>query len=146
MTTIMSTSPSLATLAGLHVLLVDDDAFIHEMLGAMLRKLGASRISIASDGTEGIAALNGKAGVPDIVICDLHMPGVDGFQVMEAMAAANFNGAVMLLSGMEQRVLNSASLMGRFHQLNLLGVVQKPVSQRALSELMAKARGKTVCA
>ena len=48
--------------------------------------------------------------------------------------------AVILLSGMDERTLNSAALMGRFHHLNVLGVVAKPVSRSALTELVSRAR------
>lgn len=123
----------------LHVLVIDDDPFTHELLGGMLRKLGVQRIATASDGAAGLAALQGP-GTFDLVICDLNMPGKDGFQLMEAMAAKGFAGAVVLLSGMQQRVLNSAALMGRFHQLHILEVVAKPVSRDALAGLVSRAR------
>lgn len=134
----MPTTDLATATASLHVLLVDDDPFTHELLGTMLRSLGVTRVSTASDGTRGVAAL--KSSAPDLIICDLHMPGMDGFQVMEAMAGAGYRGAVILLSGMEERVLNSAALMGRFHHLQLLGVVHKPVSREALAGLIGQAR------
>ncbi|MDQ1812190.1 response regulator [Massilia sp. CCM 9210] len=125
-------------LASLHVLLVDDDPFMLELLGSMLDKLGVGRVSQATDGERGVAAIGGARGMPDVVICDIHMPGKDGFQVMEAMAASGYKGAVVLLSGMDARTLNSAALMARFHHLHVLGVMTKPVSKAALSDLLAK--------
>lgn len=134
----MTDLPTASTsLASLQVLLVDDDPFTHELLGGMLRKLGVSRIATANDGAAGLAALKG-AGAPDLVICDLNMPGKDGFQLMEEMAASGYAGAVVLLSGMQPRVLNSAALMARFHQLNVLEVVAKPVSRDALARLLGR--------
>lgn len=140
----MNTMTDLPTLSAagndnLHVLVIDDDPFTHELLGGMLRKLGVRRIANATDGAAGIAALQGSS-TPDLVICDLNMPGQDGFQLMEAMASKGFAGAVVLLSGMQQRVLNSAALMGRFHKLNILDVVAKPVSRDALANLVSRAR------
>ncbi|WP_166879636.1 response regulator [Massilia mucilaginosa] len=128
------------TLAALHVLLVDDDPFMLELLGSMLNKMGVMRVSQAADGERGVAALDGGRSMPDVVICDIHMPGKDGFQVMEAMAASGYKGAVVLLSGMDARTLNSAALMARFHHLNVLGVMTKPVSRAALSDLLARVR------
>lgn len=124
------------SLAALTVLLIDDEAFMHELLAAMLRQIGVTRITTAHDGEQGIAALATAAVAPDIIICDLNMPGKDGFQVMEALAASRFQGGVILLSGLEQRMLNSAALMGRFHHLRVLGVVAKPVSKAALTKLL----------
>lgn len=125
--------------ADLHVLLVDDDSFTQDLLASMLRKLGVVQISSAADGESGSAALRGGA-LPDLVICDLNMPGKDGFQLMEAMAASGYRGAVVLLSGMQPRVLNSAAVMGRFHQLNVLDVVAKPVARAVLADLLGRAR------
>ncbi|RSZ60241.1 response regulator [Massilia atriviolacea] len=128
------------TLASLHVLLVDDDPFMLELLGSMLNKMGVTRVSQATDGERGVAAMGAGRSMPDVVICDIHMPGKDGFQVMEAMAASGYKGAVVLLSGMDARTLNSATLMARFHHLNVLGVMSKPVSKAALSDLLSRAR------
>lgn len=122
----------------LSVLLIDDDPFTHELLGSMLRQLGVTRIANAADGERGLATLRDGRAQPDVIVCDINMPGKDGFEVMEAMAAQHFQGSVILLSGMPERVLNSAALMARFHHLNVLGVVNKPVSKAALSGLLGK--------
>lgn len=129
-----TSTPAVASIGLLQVLLIDDDPFMHELVGNMLRQLGVSRVSSAHDGEKGIAAL--ARMTPDVIICDLNMPCKDGFQVMEAMAASDYSGGVILLSGLEHRVLHSAALMGRFHHLNVLGVVNKPVSKVALSGLL----------
>ena len=134
--------PASTSLSSLSVLLIDDDPFMHELLSSMLRKLGITRIAIAADGERGMAAIGSAAGAPDVIVCDLNMPGKDGFEVMEALAARHFGGSVILLSGMPERVLNSAALMGRFHHLNVLGVVTKPVSKAALAGLLGQVKAK----
>lgn len=123
---------------GLNVLVVDDDPFMLELIGSMLKKLGINRCSTAQDGAGAVAMLDGLRGMPDLVITDLNMPGTDGFQLMEALASQGFKGGVILLSGMNARTLNSAALMGRFHNLNLLGVVTKPASRADLSNLIRR--------
>ncbi len=130
-------SPS--PLSALHVLLVDDDSFMLELLDTMVRKLGVSRVGQAADGQRALAAFDGGKVPPDLIICDINMPGKDGFQVMEEIGAKGYKGSVVLLSGMTSRVLNSAALMGRFHHLNVLGVLQKPVSREALGDLLSRA-------
>lgn len=128
------------SLSQLHVLVIDDDSFMIELLAKMLGTLGVGRVSSAGDGERGLACLGGLRA-PDVVICDLHMPGKDGFEVMEAISAAGYGGGVILLSGMSSRVLNSAALMGKFHHLNLLGVLQKPASKQALADALHKFAG-----
>ena len=115
-------------------LLVDDDPFMQTVISDLLRELGVAQISCASSGSSGIAAYDRAAQRPDLVLCDLNMPGGDGFQFMEQLAARGFGGGVVLVSGMDARTLHSASLMARFHRLNILATLTKPVDERALAE------------
>lgn len=122
----------------LHVLIVDDDEFMQELIADMLRDLGVENITTAADGEKGFAAFRASRSTPDIVICDLHMPNTDGFQMMELLAKQNNGCGFILMSGLEQRFMNSAALMAKFHHLNVLGTLHKPVEKEALAALIAK--------
>jgi DNA-binding response OmpR family regulator len=60
------------------VLLIDDDRRLHELLTAYLEQNGFT-VTGAPDGRRGLSEL--EAGVFDIVVLDLMMPGVDGLEV-----------------------------------------------------------------
>ena len=122
----------------LHALLVDDDEFMVDLIGELLRGLGITKVLTANNGTEGTKALDQAAVRPDVVVCDLNMPGADGFQFMEALAQRNYDGGVILISAMEARVLSSASLMAKFHRLNILATLEKPVNGPALAKALGK--------
>jgi DNA-binding response OmpR family regulator len=62
--------------AGKRILIVDDDAFIRRPLEFMLREEGYEPSS-AGDALEGLRAL--EAGLPDLIVLDVMMPGKDGF-------------------------------------------------------------------
>ena len=124
-----------------HVLLVDDDSFMVELIGDMLADLGVVKVTTASDGKQATMAFEAAKATPDVVICDLNMPGKDGFQVMEMLAENKYRGGVILVTGMEERVMNSAALMGKFHQLHILGALKKPVSKKLLADTLAKMQG-----
>jgi CheY-like chemotaxis protein len=119
-------------------LLVDDDQFMLELIGDMLRELGVKEVDTATDGTQALAALDRTETQPDLILCDLHMPGQDGFQLMASLAERGYAGGVVLISGQEARTLKSASLMGQFHELNLLATLEKPVDKRSLASALAK--------
>ena len=121
-----------------HVLLVDDDEYMRELLEGMLRSLGVQHITTAADGKQGFAAFQAAAQAPDLVICDINMPDTDGFQMMELLAKEHGGCGVILVSGLADRFRNSAMLMARFHHLNVLGVLPKPFEKRALAELVAR--------
>ncbi len=65
----------------LKILIVDDQPINHELLNGMLREAGYSRINDIIDSREAVDAY--KKFNPDLVILDLNMPHLDGFDVME---------------------------------------------------------------
>jgi len=60
------------------LLLIDDDTSLHELLDEELTRLGYT-IESAFNGETGFAAA--KANTPDVIILDLMMPGMSGFEV-----------------------------------------------------------------
>jgi CheY-like chemotaxis protein len=124
--------------AGLRVLVVDDDSFMREFITDLLMDLGLSYISAAADGEQAIASLAAAAPRqhPGLIVADLQMPGHDGFQLLAALAEQRYDGALILLSGQEDRVLNSAMLMARFHQLRVLAALPKPPDRAALARAL----------
>ena len=119
-------------------LLVDDDKFMLTVLTDMLQDLGVPGVTTAASGAEAALAFDRMTPPPDVILCDLKMPEGDGFQFMEMLASRKFAGGVVLVSGMEARVMNSASLMARFHHLKVLATLSKPVSAPGLSAALAK--------
>jgi CheY-like chemotaxis protein len=120
------------------VLLVDDDKFMLVVVSDLLHELGVTSIITAANGTAAIEAFDRESTKPDVVLCDLNMPVNDGFQLMEQLGAKGFTGGVILLSGMDDRTLKSASLMAQFHRLQFLDTLKKPVDKMALSAALAK--------
>jgi two-component system CheB/CheR fusion protein len=64
-------------LDGVTVLVVEDDDLTRETTRRLLRSLGADVVE-ARDGAEGLSEL--ERGRPDLVLCDVLMPGVDGIE------------------------------------------------------------------
>ncbi|MEO8049815.1 MAG: response regulator [Acidobacteriota bacterium] len=66
------------------ILIADDDAASLELLKDALAVLG-HRIVESSDGTD--ALLKVQSETPDIVLLDIQMPGLDGFELLRAIRA-----------------------------------------------------------
>lgn len=64
-----------------HILIIDDDIHIGDMLEEILRKEGY-RISRAYSGTEALLALSNLSHKPDLVLLDLMLPGLKGEDVL----------------------------------------------------------------
>jgi CheY-like chemotaxis protein len=77
--------PGVADFPSRHILLIEDNPDGRETLQALLELLG-HRVEAAADGTEGVAkALTGR---PEIIVTDIGLPGLDGYQVARQLRAA----------------------------------------------------------
>ncbi|MBN3809645.1 response regulator [Paraburkholderia sp. Ac-20347] len=84
-----------------HILIVDDDRGIRELIAAYLEKNGM-RVSVAANGREMRAALDN--GAPDLIVLDLMMPGEDGLVLCRDLRASRFRTVpvVMLTARSEE--------------------------------------------
>jgi CheY-like chemotaxis protein len=121
----------------LKVLLVDDDPFQIKLISGILQGLGVIEIMSATSGEQALQILSGKHGI-DLVLLDLHMPGMDGFKFMESLGTAGYGGALIIVSGQSEDVMHAASLVAKLRRFSLLGTVPKPVGRAALSGLISK--------
>ena len=64
------------------ILVIEDERFVRENICELL-ELKGYRVESADDGEAGLAAVRRQR--PDLVICDIHMPRLNGYQVIEAL-------------------------------------------------------------
>jgi DNA-binding NarL/FixJ family response regulator len=81
----------------LRVLLVDDDAVFRELLAFVLRAdVGAEIVGHATNGARGVELAEELH--PDVVVMDLRMPGMDGFEATKRIAATVPDALVIVVS------------------------------------------------
>ena len=82
------TAPS--PLQGIRVLVVDDNADVRDLIAAVLESAQA-HVSTADSAGRALEAV--KTQRPDVILCDLHMPGIDGFELIHRLRAWERAGA-----------------------------------------------------
>jgi len=110
-------TPSVDPLAGrrpLRVLVVDDDADLRMIVSATLRKLHVPVDVVQAE--DGVAALEkAKAATPDLVVLDVMMPGMDGFETCRALrenVRTAFIPILMLTASADQDSRTKGYLLG----------------------------------
>jgi len=112
------------------ILVVDDDIEILEMLRRTLELEGFD-VATAADGRSALTILEDSG--PDLVILDIIMPEIDGFQVLEITRQRSNVPVIMLTGKCEVDSLRDALALGADDY------VKKPFRPR---ELLARVRAK----
>jgi DNA-binding response OmpR family regulator len=119
------------------ILIIDDDELIHKLLGAILQKAGFDCLD-ALNGQEGLEIAKSKK--PELIILDIMMPEMNGFEVMRALKSCPTTASipVIFLSGKfhnrekaQARELGAADFMEKpFERTELLARVKTYLTLR----------------
>lgn len=112
------------------VLLVDDHAGFRAQARVLLEGAGYEVVGEAADGASALAAA--RALRPDVIVLDVQLPDVDGFEVARSLQGGPDHPAIILISSRE-----AADYGGRIARSRVRGFVSKTeLSARALAALL----------
>lgn len=116
-----------------NVLVVDDDPLVRDLLAAVLSDDGFD-LRFAADGAAALRSADEQ--IPDLVVLDVMMPGLDGFEVCRMLKKSYPEIRIVMLTalaGDEDRDIALAAGADAF--------LTKPFSPLALREVMEQAQG-----
>jgi DNA-binding response OmpR family regulator len=106
------------------LLIIDDDPSLLDVLVMALEDEGYS-VATASDGKQGMAAIEQQT--PDLVICDVNMPELDGFTLCRRLREAQNHVPLIMLTSRDNEVDEALGF-----ELGADDYVAKPFSTRIL--------------
>ena len=115
------------------LLLVDDEPVLADFVASAARESGYDAILTSDDEQFREEFI---ANRPDMVVLDLGMPGMDGIELLRFLAEQRFQSLVLIISGFDRRVLESAFRLGEAHGLTMVGPLEKPVRFEELEALL----------
>jgi CheY-like chemotaxis protein len=115
-------------------LIVDDEPDVHALLTDLLRSEGYE-VATAADGAEALAYLRTTPTLPCLILLDLVMPEVDGWQFIEERShdPRLARIPVVLISG-QVAARETARALG------LESYIEKPIAVAPVRELLARMR------
>ena len=109
------------------VLIIDDDADIRKVTSLALSRLGGMEVVDASNGLDGIAAA--FAAMPDAILLDVMMPGMDGPAVLERLKAEALTAGIPVIF-LTAKAMTAE--VARLKALGAAGVLTKPFDPTAI--------------
>lgn len=128
--------PSLDSAAKKRLLTIDDDPDICEYIGEVAEGLGFE-VRTTSDPDE--FREHAISFEPSVVVLDLQMPRVDGVELLRFLGDNRINAQVLVVSGMDTKVLATAEELGASRGISMLGSLQKPLLLEELEARLNKA-------
>jgi hypothetical protein len=135
----------LPTLEGKRVLVVDDDAEARTMLTKILKEEHAEVIA-ATSGDEGMALI--AQSPPDLVLLDLMMPGMSGFEMVARLRAqpAAAGIPVMIVSAKELTAEDVLTLNGHIQRFVAKGSIEPEGLTNAVRQMLGQSKSQGAAA
>lgn len=119
-----------------HILVLDDEPFMLKLIARMLANLGHGAVSTCDNGRAALTLLDAPLQPPDLILLDINMPQMDGIEFVRHLVEHRYLGALILVSGEDERVLQSIEKLVQAHNINVLGYLNKPVLPEPLAALI----------
>lgn len=117
------------------LLVVDDEPAITTLIGRVGRSIGYE-VREASDADAFKSDVETRGA--DVICMDLAMPGTDGIELLRYLARAKCRSRLVLISGMDRQVLDTALRLGQALGLEIAGTVSKPIGMVDLRTMLVE--------
>ena len=115
------------------LLLIDDEPQLADFVANAAKMCGFDPVATDRDDEFRKQFLDSQ---PGMVALDLGMPGMDGVELLRFLADQQFEGPVLIISGFDRRVLESAFRLGEALGLKMVGPLEKPARLDALEAIL----------
>lgn len=119
------------------LLVIDDEPALAEFVAQVAGDCGFTPILTSNDRAFRDAFVSER---PEMVVLDLGMPGMDGVELLRFLADEGHQAPVLIISGFDRRVLESAFRLGEALGLEMIGPLEKPVRLAELERLLSEMR------
>lgn len=118
------------------MLVVDDDEEIRRFIRTLGVRLGFDVMDL---GNPAEFEKTVREFLPTLITLDLQMPGADGVTLLRQLSTAQSKAKIILVSGCDERVLQTVQELARAQGLTTAGVLRKPITDVALEKLIRDA-------
>lgn len=121
----------------LKVLVLEDSPFQLMAIHQMLNACGVFDVLTAESVDSACQSLH-KRGAVDVAICDLHMDGPDGLDLIRHLGINDLAQALVVCSSAAPEAIAEAVQLAREQNVPVLGALPKPATANAIHELLSE--------
>jgi DNA-binding response OmpR family regulator len=116
------------------IVIIDDEPAFGELVRGVAEGCGYSATFTTDPATfkDNVVELD-----PSIIVLDLSMPGTDGIELLRYLSGIGSGAGILIVSGFDRRVTETATSLGRELGLSMLGPLAKPIRVDELRKLLA---------
>jgi len=115
------------------IVLIDDDRVVGEIVSALAKAMDLP-CSVTRSAEEFFDRVRPDT---DVILLDLVMPEMDGIEILRLLGERQCKARIILMSGVNIRVIETAKKLAQSHGLTVVGHLQKPFSIGQLQELLS---------
>lgn len=124
----------------MRILLVEDQLHQSALIERMLLRVDGVSVVTAENGRNAMDVLLGNGPTVDLILTDLQMPEMDGVSLLRHLGSLPVPPPVILMSAEDPGILGAAGSVAKALDLDLIGVVEKPITSIALLPLLERTR------
>ena len=119
--------------AGSSLLIVEDHSLLAEYMAMVAEELGWN-VQIADSARDFERKI--EPGHPSVLALDLGLPDGDGVELLRHLSGVGYKGAILIISGCDESVLESCGRLAGLLGLRVTGHVQKPLTASVFTRLL----------
>ena len=115
------------------IVVIDDDRVVGEIVSALAKAMGL-RCDVTRTPEEFFDRIGPETS---LILLDLVMPEMDGIEILRSLGERNCKARIVLMSGINIRVIETAKKLAQSLGLSVVGHLQKPFPISQLQELLS---------
>ncbi|MFT7559160.1 MAG: EAL domain-containing protein (putative c-di-GMP-specific phosphodiesterase class I) [Flavobacteriales bacterium] len=124
----------------IRALIVDDSLAICQLLDEYLQHFGVDYAESCHCGEDALRLVKADPARFDAIFVDLHMEGMDGLELMHQLSDIRYRGGVIIISALNNRIINfTLELVSSYH-LRVLGSMEKPFESSLIAFMVRRIR------
>jgi EAL domain-containing protein (putative c-di-GMP-specific phosphodiesterase class I) len=119
------------------LLIIDDDGGFRNYV----RRVGeAAGFETLATGDATVFMNSVRTWNPSVIVMDLNMPGADGIELLRGLGDARVRARVLIASGVDTKVLDTARRLATERGLTIAGTLSKPIRAQDLKDTLERLR------